>query len=66
MNTLILNSNLVSLRSTGVTHRERTPRGVWLKLIQFVSDVFVSFCTEHTVQYLLSIARDVGCGSAAA
>lgn len=65
MNTLILNSNLVSPRSTSMTHGERTRRGVWISLIQFVWGLFISFRAECTVQYLLSIACNAGCGSAA-
>lgn len=59
MNTLILNSNLVCLRSTSMTHWGRT--GGELTLIQCAWDLFISFSAEYTVQYLLSIACDAGC-----
>lgn len=70
MNTLILNWNLVSLRSTTTAHWEWTRKGGWAAgwvggfLAHAYSVLYkvywFSFSGECTVQYLLPIACDVG------
>lgn len=59
MNIFILNSDLVSFRSTSMTHWEQTERGGLLMLIQCLLDI--SFCADIYSVFVVYCLFDVDC-----
>lgn len=58
MNIFILNSDLVSFRSTSMTHWEQTERGA-AQLIQCLLDIF--FCADIYSVFVVYCLFDVDC-----